>query len=64
MDESSRESCQQREVLRGLESSVAEGLSYLLPIEKAWQPSDYLPNLVGEDWRAELDRLRGRRDGT
>jgi acyl-[acyl-carrier-protein] desaturase len=48
----------QREVLRGMEGFVAENLSLLLPIEKAWQPTDYLPNLTGEDWREEVQKLR------
>jgi acyl-[acyl-carrier-protein] desaturase len=48
----------QREVLRGLESFVGENLSLLLPIEKAWQPTDYLPDLTGEDWREQVQQLR------
>ena len=39
----------QVEVLRGLEGHVAENM-LLSPIDEAWQPSDYLPNLTGEDW--------------
>ena len=38
----------QREVLRGLEAFVGENLSLLLPVEKAWQPTDYLPDLAAE----------------
>jgi acyl-[acyl-carrier-protein] desaturase len=48
----------QREVLRGLEAAVGESLSLLLPIEKAWQPSDFLPDLTAEDWREQVQRLR------
>src|SRR3954454_21378272 len=48
----------QREVLRGMEGFVGENLSFLAPIEKAWQPSDYLPDLTAEDWREQVQRLR------
>src|SRR4051812_2579938 len=37
---------------------VAENL-LLTPIEEAWQPSDYLPNLEGDDWAQEIQKLRG-----
>src|SRR4051812_11609524 len=49
----------QREVLRGLESSVGDNLSFLAPIEKAWQPTDYLPDLTAEDWREQMEQFRG-----
>jgi acyl-[acyl-carrier-protein] desaturase len=49
----------QREVLRGLESAVGENLSFLAPIEKAWQPTDYLPDLTAEDWREQMEQFRG-----
>jgi acyl-[acyl-carrier-protein] desaturase len=48
----------QREVLRGVEPFVGENLSRLLPVEKAWQPTDYLPNLAAEDWRDQVQALR------
>jgi len=48
----------QQEVLRGLESYVGENLGLLLPIEKAWQPTDYLPDLTAEDWREQVHALR------
>jgi acyl-[acyl-carrier-protein] desaturase len=48
----------QQEVLRGMEEFVGANLSLLLPVEKAWQPSDYLPNLTGEDWREQIQKLR------
>src|SRR4051812_40616444 len=49
----------QREVLRGLDSAVRENLSLLAPIDKAWQPTDYLPDLTAPDW---ADRLSAFRD--
>jgi acyl-[acyl-carrier-protein] desaturase len=48
----------EREVLMGLDDFVAENLSLLLPIEKAWQPTDYLPDLTKEDWREQVQKLR------
>jgi acyl-[acyl-carrier-protein] desaturase len=37
---------------------VAEHLSLLLAVERAWQPTDYLPDLTREDWREQVQRLR------
>ncbi len=48
----------QREVLRGLEPVVGDNLCLLAPIEKAWQPADYLPDLSAEDWHERLKLLR------
>lgn len=49
----------QREVLRGLEAAVGENLTFLAPIDKAWQPTDYLPDLTAEDWREQMEQFRG-----
>src|SRR3569833_200967 len=48
----------QQEVLRGMEAFVADNLSLLLPVERACQPSDYLPDLTADDWREQVQRLR------
>src|SRR3954471_15423903 len=48
----------QREVLRGLESAVGENLTFLAPIDKAWQPTDYLPDFTKDDWREQVERMR------
>ncbi|HEX8913032.1 MAG TPA: acyl-ACP desaturase [Humisphaera sp.] len=48
----------QREVLRGMSSFVGEQTSLLLPVEKAWQPTDFLPDLTAEDWREQLAAFR------
>ncbi len=48
----------QKEVLLSLESFVSENLRLLMPIEKAWQPTDYLPDLAAEDWQEQVQRLR------
>ena len=44
----------QREVIRGLQRSVAENLALLTPLEQAWQPADYLPDLSAADWQQRL----------
>jgi acyl-[acyl-carrier-protein] desaturase len=48
----------QREVLSELSEFVRENLPLLLPIEKAWQPTDYLPDLTAADWREQLNAFR------
>jgi acyl-[acyl-carrier protein] desaturase len=50
-------SAAQVEVLHGLQSYVGENL-LLLPVDEAWQPSDYLPDLAAEDWAAQLQQFR------
>lgn len=47
------------EVMNLLEKSVGSFMEqYLLPAEKAWQPSDLLPNSEGENFTEELLELR------
>src|SRR5947208_847672 len=48
----------QREVLIGIGASVRENLSLLVPIEEAWQPTDYLPDLTAADWHERLSGFR------
>jgi acyl-[acyl-carrier-protein] desaturase len=48
----------QREVLQGIRNVVQENLSLLTPIEKAWQPTDYLPDLTAPDWNQRLSEFR------
>jgi len=48
----------QLELLRSLQSVVEKNLNLLLPIEQAWQPTDYLPDLTGEDWSEQLAKFR------
>jgi len=50
----------QREVLTGLQQIVNENLALLSPIDKAWQPSDFLPDLRADDWRTRLDEFRAQ----
>jgi acyl-[acyl-carrier protein] desaturase len=46
------------EVIRGIEQAVADNLNLLVPLDKAWQPSDYLPDLESAGWREEVDAVR------
>ncbi len=48
----------QIELLQSLTDVVKENLSLLLPIEQAWQPTDYLPDLTKEDWAEQLRTFR------
>lgn len=48
----------QREVLTGLSDIVEKNLSLLVMPEKAWQPTDFLPDLTAEDWRDQLAAFR------
>ncbi len=48
----------QIELLRSLHDVVAENLSLLLPVDQAWQPTDYLPDLTHDDWREQIAAYR------
>src|SRR5512145_8893 len=47
-----------QEVIRAIEPAVADHLSLLLPLDRAWQPTDYLPDLETVSWRDEVERFR------
>ncbi len=47
-----------REVVRAIEPAIGESLSLLLPVDRAWQPSDYLPDLEAENWREQVEHFR------
>jgi acyl-[acyl-carrier-protein] desaturase len=47
-----------REVIRAIEPAVADNLRLLLPLDKAWQPTDFLPDLEMESWRDEITGFR------
>jgi acyl-[acyl-carrier-protein] desaturase len=53
----------QRDILRGVQNTVFENLALLLPIDKAWQPTDYLPGLDAPDWREQLSAFRAPAEG-
>jgi acyl-[acyl-carrier-protein] desaturase len=46
------------EVIREIEPAVARNLQLLCPVDTAWQPADYLPDLSADAWHEELDALR------
>jgi acyl-[acyl-carrier-protein] desaturase len=46
------------EVIRGLDQSVSGNLNLLVPLDKAWQPTDYLPDLASPGWQDEVRRFR------
>ena len=48
----------QREVLSGLDETVKQTLSLLVPVEKSWQPTDFLPDLTLPDWAERLAAFR------
>ncbi len=45
-------------ILHSLSAQVAENLNFLAPIDKAWQPSDYLPDFSREDFIDQLKAFR------
>jgi acyl-[acyl-carrier-protein] desaturase len=46
------------EVVRAIEPAVASHLNLLVPLDKAWQPTDYLPDLEAPAWREDVERIR------
>jgi len=46
------------EMIESLQGFVGENLSLLTPVDQAWQPSDFLPDLTADDWAERLSRFR------
>ncbi len=46
------------EVVESLQGFVGENLSLLAPVDQAWQPTDYLPDLTARDWSEQLTGFR------
>lgn len=46
-----------------LEKFAEEQLSLLKPVRDSWQPSDFLPDMARENWREDLEELRGKAAG-
>jgi len=46
------------DMVESLQGFVAENLSLLAPLDHAWQPTDFLPDLTAEDWAERLARFR------
>lgn len=49
--------------IEDLQELVAENLSLLAAVDQAWQPTDYLPDLTGEDWVEQAASFRARARG-
>jgi acyl-[acyl-carrier-protein] desaturase len=50
-------------VLHSMQDFVAENLGFLGPIEKVWQPTDFLPDLTAESWRDQVQAFRDAAQG-
>jgi acyl-[acyl-carrier-protein] desaturase len=46
------------DVIRAIEPAVGDHLDLLVPVDRAWQPTDYLPDLEAENWREQVERFR------
>jgi acyl-[acyl-carrier-protein] desaturase len=55
-----REAAHRRSVVDSMHGFVEQNLDLLLPVEKSWQPSDFLPNLSLSNWKEELEKVRQR----
>jgi hypothetical protein len=47
-----------QEGIRAIEPAVADNLSLLLPLDRAWQPTDDLPDLEMVSWRDKVEGFR------
>jgi acyl-[acyl-carrier-protein] desaturase len=47
-----------RPLIENLQGFVGENLSLLTPVDLAWQPTDFLPDLTAADWSEQLERFR------
>lgn len=48
-----------KEVMENLQHEVQSFIQkYLTPVEKIWQPSDFLPDTISENFKYELDELQ------
>src|SRR5271170_3163763 len=46
------------DMIESLQGFVGENLSLLAPVDQAWQPTDFLPDLTAQDWSERLSRFR------
>ena len=46
------------DVVRAIEPAVQENLGLLVPVDRAWQPTDYLPDLEAENWCEQVEGFR------
>lgn len=49
-----------RVVIQAIEPAVEDDLDLLVPLHKAWQPTDYLPDLEAADWSEQVEAFRQR----
>ncbi len=58
MEDSLEFDMRQLAVLHSMQDFVQENLQFLAPIEKAWQPNDFLPDFTAENWREQVQSFR------
>ncbi len=46
------------DMIESLQGFVGENLSLLTPVDQAWQPTDFLPDLTAQDWADRLSKFR------
>jgi acyl-[acyl-carrier-protein] desaturase len=46
------------ELIEGMQGFVEQNLSLLTPVDQAWQPTDFLPDLTAEDWSEQIAKFR------
>ena len=46
------------DLIESLQDFVAANLALLSPVEQAWQPTDFLPDLTADDWVDRVTRFR------
>jgi len=45
-------------ILHNMQDTVGENLNFLAPVDRAWQPTDYLPDLTADNWQQRLQDFR------
>ncbi len=50
--------CEHFEILHNMQEIVGANLSFLAPVDRAWQPTDYLPDFTAENWRQQMQDFR------
>jgi hypothetical protein len=51
------------DVVKSIEGFVEKNLDLLKEVSEGWQPSDILPDMVSEEWREQIQRLRDQARG-
>ncbi len=46
------------DILHNMQDVVQDNLGYLSPVDKAWQPTDYLPDLTAGNWHQQVQDFR------